>query len=50
MGIRGRKVSKAKIEAAVSEKEEISEAVVILEKDRDILTLYVALKESVKDK
>ena len=50
VGIRGRKVSKAKIEAAVSEKEEISEAVVILEKDRDILTLYVALKESVKDK
>lgn len=50
IGIRGRKVSKAKIEAAICENENVSEAAVIMEKGKDILTAYVSVKDSVKNK
>lgn len=49
VGIRGRKVSKAKIENTVCEKREVSEAAVIMEKNKDILTLFVSLKDSIKE-
>lgn len=49
VGIRGRKVSKAKIEAAICEKEEVSEAAVIMEKEKDILTAYVSVKDSIRN-
>lgn len=50
VGIRGRKVSKSKIEAAICDKEEVSEAAVVMEKDKDILIAYISVKDSVKDK
>ena len=50
VGVRGRKVSKAKIEAAICEKDEVSEAAVVMGKDKDILIAYVSVKDSIKDK
>ena len=49
VGIRGRKVSKTKIENVICEKDEVSEAVVVLGKEKDILTAYISLKESVRE-
>lgn len=49
VGIRGRKVSKAKIEAAICENNEVSEAAVLMDKKKDILVAYVSVKESIKD-
>ena len=49
MRIRGRKVSKAKIEAAICEYDNVSEAAVVMEKEKDILTAYVSVKESARD-
>ena len=49
VGIRGRKVSKAKIEAAICEYDNVSEAAVVMEKEKDILTAYVSVKESARD-
>ena len=49
VGIRGRKVSKAKIEAAICEYDNVSEAAVVLEKEKDILTAYVSVKEGVRE-
>ena len=50
VGVRGRKVSKAKIEAAICEKDGVSEAAVVMGKDKDILIAYVSVKDSIKDK
>ena len=50
VGIRGRKVSKAKIEAAICEYDNVSEAAVVLEKEKDILTAYISVKESIGEK
>ena len=49
VGIRGEKGFKGeKLEAAICEYDNVSEAAVVLEKEKDILTAYVSVKEGVR--